>query len=166
LIYVSFFPELIQIWSSSSSPSSDYEKRQTIELPFSICSFCQITENNNDPKVEFTRGSGNGEIQIWSKEINSNSSDYSHIKTLKFYNHFIPDLIFIGGEFNFLISCCTDKSNIFLYRKKKTKEELQYDGVSRLIHLSNGIFASGAENGLLKIWSPSSISSSSPKILS
>jgi len=158
LISVSFFPELIQIWSSSS-PSSNYEKRQTIELPFSICSLCQITENNSDSKVELASGSTKGEIQIWSKEINSNnSSDYSHIKTLKFYNHFIPDLMFIGGEFNLLISCCKDKSTIVLYRKKKDKEELQHDGVSRLIHLSNGIFASGAENGLLKIWSPKILS--------
>jgi hypothetical protein len=45
LIFRSYSPDLIQIWSpSSSSSSSKYEERQNIKIFSGICSLCQMQE--------------------------------------------------------------------------------------------------------------------------
>ena len=116
LLYISFTNELIsgsfdspllQIWSSSSS--SNFKQRQKIQTPSYICSLCQINEINNDSsrRIEFASGHENGQIMIWSKQQQINESKYSLIRTLKPFDHYINDLVFINDNgfdfFSFLL---------------------------------------------------------------
>jgi hypothetical protein len=171
LLYISLTNELIsgshsssllQIWSpssSSSSSSSDFVKRQKIETSSGIYSLCHLNRNNDSRRVEFASGHYNGQIMIWSKQINE-SQYSSSIRTLQPFNdnHIVYDLIFIH-EFNFLIACSYQENKIVIYKGEEEKEEeLEHEGVYRLITMSNGQFASGGGN--LNIWTPSSSSSS------
>jgi hypothetical protein len=162
LISASFDSPLLQIWSPSSS-SSDFKQRQKIKTSSYICSLCQINVNRNDDsrsRIEFASGHENGQICIWSKQINE--SMYSSIRTLKPFDHYINDLIFINDNgFDFLVSCCYGENKIVIYNEGEEEEEkLGHERVSRLIPMSNGLFASGGQNQCLNIWSPSSSSSS------
>ncbi len=171
ILYISQNNELIslcgiclQIWSPSSSSSSDFVEKQKIKTSYLehpvISSFgrlCQINEINNDSRrIEFATGHMNGQIMIWSKQINE--SNYSLIKTLQPFNVWV-NLIYINdNEFNFLISCCSNENKIKIF-KGEGEEELKHEGVSNLIPMSNGLFSSGGLNRCLNIWSPSFSSS-------
>ena len=167
MLYISLTNELIfcsscllQIWSPSSSSSEFVEKQKIEASPFSICSLCQITETRNDSKIEFASSHMNGQIMIWSKQ-QINGSNYSLIKTLQAFDEWISDVIFINGEFNFLISSCYRENKIIIFKEEdEQREELEHKEVGRLIPMSNGRFASGGDNGSLNIWSASSSSSS------
>jgi hypothetical protein len=161
------YPYLLQIWSPSSSSSSDFVERQKMETSYaSIWSLCQI--NNNDTKsrrIEFASGHNRGQVMIWSKQINE-SNHYSSIRTLKpFAYNAVVDLIFINDKgFDLLVACCDDENKIVIYKGEGEEgEELEHEGVWRLIPMSNGQFASGGgyDNQCLNIW-PSPSSSSSP----
>jgi hypothetical protein len=154
------FLNLLQIWSPSpfsSSSSSDFVEKQKIETSSGIESLCQLNENRN--RIEFASGHPYGQIMIWSKQINE--SKYSLSKSLQPFNDLIYDLIFLNdNEFNFLISCSYHENKIVIFKGEKEKEEeLEHEGVRRLIPMSNGQFASGGSNQCLNIWSPSSSSS-------
>jgi hypothetical protein len=153
-------PYLLQIWSPSSS---DFEERQRIDITSPICSLCQINRNNDTKsrRIEFSSGHRNGEIMIWSKQ--QIASKYSLTKTLQPFNNIARDLIFINEGFNFLITCCFTENKIVVYKNKEEEveeveeareEELEHREVTRLISLSNGIFASGGQNKWLNIWAP------------
>jgi hypothetical protein len=89
--------------SAHSSSTSDLVEKQKIQTPSWVYSLCQINENRN--RIEFASGHLNGQIMIWSKQING-SNHYSSIRTLQpFNNHDVDDLIFINdnGRFDFLI---------------------------------------------------------------
>jgi hypothetical protein len=174
MLYISLTNELIfcsscllQIWSPSPSPSSssssDFVEKQKIEAyPFSICSLCQITENKNDSKIEFASSHMNGQIMIWSKP-HENGSNYTLSKTLQAFEEWISDVIFLNdNECNLLISSCYRENKIIIFKEEdEREEELKHEKVGKLIPMSNGRFASGGDNGILNIWSPSSSSSSS-----
>ena len=120
---------------------------------------CHINRNDSS-RVEFASGDSNGQIMIWSKQINE--SKYSSIRTLQTFNdyHEVYDLIFMNDNgFNFLIACCQEENKIVIF-KGDEEEELEHKWVGKLIPMSNGQFASGGgENQCLNIWSPSSSSS-------
>jgi hypothetical protein len=155
---------LLQIWSRSSSK---YKERQNIEISSTIFAFCQANETKNDSKrIEFASGHSNGQIMIWSKQIDE--SNYSLCKSLKPSNNGeVWDLIFIINDngFNFFISCSRYRNKIVLCKNKgdQDKEDLEHREVTSLIPMSKGLFASGGgrSNRCLNIWSPSSSSSSS-----
>jgi hypothetical protein len=159
-----YSPPLLQIWSSSSSSSSsssDFVEKQKIKTSYGIYSLCQLNENRN--RIEFASGHSNGQIMIWSKQINE--SNYSLSKTLQpFNNNYINDIIFINNNnegFNhFLISCSPHKNKIVIYKGEGFEEEkeLEHEDVNTLIPMSNGQFASGGGNQCLNIWLPSSSS--------
>jgi hypothetical protein len=158
---------LLQIWSTSSSSSSDFVEIQKIQTSSSwIRSLCQISENRNDDsrrRIEFASGHSNGQIMIWSKQQQINGAMYSSIRTLKpfddNYSH-VNDLIFLNDKgFDCLISCSWNENKIVVYKNKEEKEELDHVQPRRLIPMSNGQFASGGHNQCLNIWSPSSSSS-------
>ncbi len=109
---------LLQIWSPSSpssSSSSDFVEKQKIETSSSwIRSLCQINRNESRNRIEFASGHLNGQIMIWSKQINE--SKYSLIRTLKpfddNYSH-VNDLIFLNDNgFDCLISCSWNENKI------------------------------------------------------
>jgi hypothetical protein len=158
LIFGSSYPSLLHIWSSPSSSSSDFVKKQKIHPSSSIYSLCQLNENKN--RIEFASGHWNGQIMIWSKQ-QINESNYSLRKTLKPFNHWVDDIIFINdNEFNFLISCSYPENKIVIYKgEEEEKEEEEHEEVRTLIPMSNGQFASGGWNQCLNIWSPSPRSS-------
>jgi hypothetical protein len=174
LIFGSFpYPySYLQIWSPSfsSSSSSDFVERQKIETCSSwIWSLCQINRNDTKSRrIEFASGHWNGQIKIWSKQINE-SNHYSLIRTLKAfddnYSH-VDDLIFLNykGLFDCLIACCKSENKIKIFKgeEEEEEEELKDIGVRSLIPMSNGQFASGGDypNECLNIWTPSSSSSS------
>jgi hypothetical protein len=179
LLYISLTNELIsgsfsfdsplQIWSpspsssSSSSSSSDFVERQTIQRAYNIESLCQINRNDSRSRIEFASGHLDGQIMIWSKQINE--SNYSLIRTLQPHNIQVDDLIFINDNgFDFLISCSWSGGKIVIYKgeeEEEEKEELEHKRVLGLIPMSNGQFASGGAgaNQCLNIWTPSSSSS-------
>jgi hypothetical protein len=180
LLYISLTNELIfrsghfsydsflQIWSPSSSSSSNFVEKQKILIPSSsIKSLCQLNENRN--RIEFASGHTNGQIMIWSKQLQQPQINYSLCKTLHPFNRQVYDLIFINNNnegFNhFLIACSHKENKIVIYKgeeeEEKEKEELKHEYVNSLIPMSNGQFASGGQNQCLNIWSPSSSSSSS-----
>jgi hypothetical protein len=157
----SFYSYLLHIWSPSPSSSSDFKEKQTIKISSRIVSFCQVKETRNESRIEFASGHSNGQIMIWSKPQKINESKYSLIRTLQPFNgNAVCGLIFINenGFNNFLITCCPNESKIIVYKEKES-EELKHERVVRLIHLSNGIFASVGDNRSLNIWSPFSSSS-------
>ncbi len=161
-------PSLLQIWSPSSSFfTSKYKERQKIQIPSSsgIWSLCQINRNNDTKsrRIEFASGHHNGQIMIWSRQINE-SNHYSSIRTLKPFNdHCIRDLIFLNDKgLNCLIACCQKENKIVIYKGEEgeeEEEELEHEEARRLIPMSNGQFASGGWNQCLNIRSPSSSSS-------
>jgi len=163
LIYISLANELIsgstsysyllQIWSPSSS-SSDFVEKQKIQIPSEIVSLCQINKNDSN-RIEFAIGNVDGQIMIWSKQINE-SNHYSLIRTLQSFNiGWVDDLIFINDKgFDFLIACSQKENKIKIF-KGEEEEELEHKDVVRLIPISNGQFASGGLNQCLNIWSPS-----------
>jgi hypothetical protein len=174
LLYISQTNELIfasyssysflQIWSpspsSSSSSSSDFVERQKIETSSSdIYSLCQLNDSNRN-RIEFASGHENGQIMIWSKQLQQ--INYSLCKTLQPFNRPVHDIIFINynneGFNHFLISYSEDENKIVIYKgeEEEEKEELEHEYVYRLIPMSNGQFASGGANKCLNIWSPSS----------
>jgi hypothetical protein len=163
LIFESYPSPLLQIWSPSSSSSSNFVEKQKIETSSCIYSLCQLNDSNRN-RIEFASGHSNGQIMIWSKQINE--SNYSLSKTLQPFNndHLVWDLIFINyneGFNHFLISCSGDENKIVIYKGEgfEEEEELEHKRVSRLIPMSNGQFASGGWNQCLNIWTPSSSSS-------
>jgi len=158
---------LLQIWSpSSSSSSSRFVERQKKETSSSsIWSLCQINRNDSKSRrIEFASGHRDGQVMIWSKQINE-SNHYSSIRTLKAFNDWVFDLIFLNdNELNFLVVCSKEENKIKIFKGgEEEEEELEHEGVYRLIPMSNGQFASGGyDNQCLNIWpSPSSSSSSS-----
>ncbi len=152
LISGSSSPSLLQIWSPSSSSSSDFVERQKIQASSKIYSLSRINEINKDSKrIEFASGHKNGQIMIWSKQINE--SRYSLIRTLKPFNdHIIHDLIFLNDNgFDFLIACSLSNHKIKIFKGEEEKEEeLEHSGAMSLIPMSNGQFASGGND--LNIW--------------
>ena len=86
LLYISLTNELIfgsdsypsyllQIWSPSSSSSSDFVKGQKIEISFPIMSLCQINRNDTKSRrIDFASGHEFGQIMIWSKQIANESN--------------------------------------------------------------------------------------------
>jgi len=182
LLYISLTNELIfgsigssssllQIWSpssSTSSSSSEFVERQKIEISSSIVSLCQRNKNDTSRRIEFASGHKNGKICIWSKQQKINGSNhYSSIRKLKPFNKWgVADLIFLNDKgFDCLIACsgCPENKIKIFKGEEEGKEELEHEGVLRLIPMSNGQFASGGggDKGSLNIWSPSSSSSSS-----
>ena len=100
---------------------------------------------------------------IWSKQQQqTNESSYSPIKTLKPFkdSYEINNLVFIHDRgLNCLVSYCYNENRIVLYKNvlnEEEEEQLEHEGVELLIRMSNGIFASGGDNGRLNIWAPSS----------
>ena len=86
------YTSLLHIWSSPSSSSSDFVERQKIQTSSSIKSLCQINRNDsNRRRIEFASGHLNGQIMIWSKQINE--SKYSSIRTLQPFNNEIRSII-------------------------------------------------------------------------
>jgi WD40 repeat protein len=132
-------PSLLQIWSSSSY---DFVQRQKIQTSSGIESLCQI--NGNDSKrIEFASGQRNGQIMIWSKQQQTNESEYSSIRTLQPFNKGgVTDLIFINDN-GFLIACCENENKIKIFKGEKEEKELKHKEVRSLIPMSNGQFASG-----------------------
>ncbi len=153
-----YSPSYLQIWSPSSS--SDFIERQKIQTSSHIVSLCQINRNDDSKsrRIEFASGHENGQIMIWSKQQQIN---YSLCKTLKPFNDWVWDLIFINGEFNCLIACCYKENKIKIFKEgeEEGEEELEHKEVVGLIPMSNGQFASGGNDHCLKIWSPSFSSS-------
>ena len=172
LLYISQTNELIsrsssllQIWSPSSSSSSDFVERQKIEASSPIMSLCQINKNDTKSRrIEFASGHSNGQIMIWSKQQQINESEYSLLKTLQTFNSIVTDLIFLNDKgFDLLIACSKEENKIKIFKgeEQEKEEELEHEKVRSLIPMSNGQFASGGRNKCLNIWSPSSSSSSS-----
>jgi hypothetical protein len=161
-------PSLLQIWSPLSSSSYFAETQKLKTTTSGIVSLCEINRNDSN-RIEFASGHTKGQIMIWSKQINE--SKYSLSKTLKPFNgdSHVNDLICINdNEFNhFLIGCSWNENKIVIYKGEGFEEEkeLEHEQVTSLIKMSNGQFASGGGNKCLKIWSPSSFSSSSSSIV-
>jgi hypothetical protein len=163
------FPSLLQIWSPISSSSSDlnFVEKQKIQTSSRIYSLRQINEykNNDSKRIKFASSHGNGQVMIWSKQhqpqqqINE-SNHYSLIRRLELFRNIVNDLIFISDEFSefnhFLIACCPKENKIKILKEEGEEEEvLEHTGVTSLISMSNGQFASGGDKGSLNIWSPS-----------
>jgi len=156
LIFGSFDSSLLQIWSTSTSSSFDFVEKQKIQISSDIWSLCQINKNDTKSRrIEFASGHDNGQVMIWSKQ-HENESKYSLIRTLKPFNNYVYDLIFINdNRFNFLVACCFDENKIKIFKGEGGEEELEHERVRRLIPMSNGQFASGGFDLSLNIWSPS-----------